>query len=185
MYGGVRKGSMGGLLYKFCVKGINQPQATQKMGNFHPANERLLNMKKFFRKLEHIMEIGGIKKDLVLLAVSAVCVILSLFGLTPKAFDIAWIAVVLCGLPIVLGAVAGLITEFDIRADVLVSIALIASICIGEIFAAGEVAVIMQIGSLLEELTVSRARAGIEKLIDLTPQTARVITDGNEHIVKA
>lgn len=142
-------------------------------------------MKKFFRKLEHIMEIGGIKKDLVLLAVSAVCVILSLFGLTPKAFDIAWIAVVLCGLPIVLGAVAGLITEFDIRADVLVSIALIASICIGEIFAAGEVAVIMQIGSLLEELTVSRARAGIEKLIDLTPQTARVITDGNEHIVKA
>lgn len=42
-------------------------------------------------------------------------------------------------------------------ADVLVSMALIASICIGEIFAVGEVAFIMQLGALLEELTVARA----------------------------
>ena len=31
----------------------------------------------------------------------------------------------------------------------------------------------MQLGDLLEELTVARARAGIEKLVHLTPQTAR------------
>lgn len=43
-------------------------------------------------------------------------------------------------------------------ADVLVSMALIASICIGEIFAAGETAFIMQLGALLEELTVARAQ---------------------------
>lgn len=42
-------------------------------------------------------------------------------------------------------------------ADVLVFMALIASICIGEIFAAGEIAFIMQLGALLEELTVARA----------------------------
>lgn len=40
----------------------------------------------------------------------------------------------------------------------LVSMALIAPICIGEIFAAGEVAFIMQLGALLEELTVARAQ---------------------------
>ena len=67
----------------------------------------------------------------------------------------------------------------------LVSLALIASVCIGEVFAAGEVAFIMQLGGLLEELTVARAHAGIEKLVHLTPQTARVITDGKETAVPA
>ena len=66
-------------------------------------------------------------------------------------------------------AAEGLVTRFDIKADVLVSLALIASVCIGEIFAAGEVAFIMQIGALLEERTVAKARAGIERLVRLTP----------------
>jgi heavy metal translocating P-type ATPase len=82
-------------------------------------------------------------------------------------------------------AVIGLVTAFDIKADVLVSLALIASVCIGEYFAAGEIAVIMQLGGLLEELTVARARAGIEKLVSLTPQTARVIADQVECIIPA
>ena len=43
----------------------------------------------------------------------------------------------------------------------------------------------MQLGSLLEELTVAKARAGIEKLVHLTPQTARVLRDGKENIVPA
>lgn len=91
----------------------------------------------------------------------------------------------LCGLPIVLEAVIGLVTAFDIKADVLVSLALIASVCIGETFAAGEVAFIMQLGALLEELTVAKARAGIEKLVHLTPQTARVLRSGTEEIIPA
>ena len=76
-------------------------------------------------------------------------------------------------------------TEFDIKADVLVSLALIASICIHEDFAAGEVAFIMQLGALLEDMTVAKARAGIEKLVKLTPQTARVLRDGTEKIIPA
>ena len=94
-------------------------------------------------------------------------------------------AIILCGVPIILEAVIGLVTAFDIKADVLVSLALIASVCIGEDFAAGEVAFIMQIGALLEDLTVAKARAGIEKLVHLTPQTARLLTDGGETIVPA
>ena len=76
-------------------------------------------------------------------------------------------------------------TAFDIKADVLVSLALVASVCIGEDFAAGEVAFIMQLGALLEELTVSRARAGIEKLVHLTPRTARVVDGDGEKIIPA
>ena len=100
-------------------------------------------------------------------------------------FDASWAAIILCGIPIILEAVIGLVTAFDIKADVLVSLALIASVCIGEDFAAGEVAFIMQLGGLLEELTVARARAGIEKLVHLTPQTARVITGGKKTAVPA
>ena len=66
-----------------------------------------------------------------------------------------------------------------LKADVLVSLALVASLCIGEIFAAGEVAFIMQLGARLEELTVAKARAGIERLVHLTPRTARVLVITN------
>ena len=117
--------------------------------------------------------------------ISGIALIVSIFDLVPLPFDASWAAIILCGIPIILEAVIGLAAAFDIKADVLVSLALIASVCIGEDFAAGEVAFIMQLGGLLEELTVARARAGIEKLVHLTPQTARVITGGKETAVPA
>ena len=86
-------------------------------------------------------------------------------------------------MPIVLEAVYSLVTKFDIKADVLVSIALIASIFIGEYFAASEVAFIMQLGALLEDLTVAKSRTGIEKLASLTPQTAHLIINGKEQTI--
>jgi heavy metal translocating P-type ATPase len=142
-------------------------------------------LKTFIEKLEEILGVGGTGKDIALLVISAVALICSIFNMIPLPFDLAWIAIVLCGVPIILEAVIGLVTEFDIKADVLVSLALIASVCIGEYFAAGEIAVIMQLGGLLEELTVARARAGIEKLVNLTPQTARVMTDQGESVIPA
>lgn len=143
-------------------------------------------MKNLMKKLEELLEIGGTKKDIVFLVISGISLIISLT--VPDdvfPFDIAWIAIILCGVPIILEAVIGLVTAFDIKADVLVSLALIASVSIGEDFAAGEVAFIMQLGGLLEDLTVAKAREGIEKLVHLTPQTARVIKDGKEKIISA
>lgn len=142
-------------------------------------------MKRAMEKLEHLLELGGIRKDITLLVISGVAVVCSLLGIQLLPFDMAWIAIVLCGIPILLEALTGLVISFDIKADVLVSIALVASVCIGEIFAAGEVAFIMQLGGLLEELTVARARAGIEKLVHLTPQTARVLRGGQEEFIPA
>ena len=142
-------------------------------------------MNKFIEKTEAFMELGGIRKDIAFLVLGGLSLIISLFDLIPLPFDAAWIAIILCGIPIIMEAVIGLITAFDIKADVLVSLALIASVCIGEDFAAGEVAFIMQLGALLEDLTVARARAGIEKLVHLTPRSARVITDDSEKIIPA
>lgn len=142
-------------------------------------------MKNKLEQLEELLGWGGIRKDMVLLILSGLAVLASLIGWSPFPFDMAWIAIILCGIPIILEAVIGLVTAFDIKADVLVSLALIASLCIGEIFAAGEVAFIMQLGALLEEMTVAKARAGIEKLVHLTPQTARVLAKGTEKVIPA
>ena len=142
-------------------------------------------MNAFIDKLEKLLDLGGTKRDIAFLTISGIALAMNLMKIEPFTFTIAWIAIILCGLPIILEAFIGLVTEFDIKADVLVSIALIASICIGEYFAAGEVAFIMQIGALLEDLTVAKARAGIEKLVHLTPQTARVINNGIESVIPA
>ena len=125
------------------------------------------------------------KKDIIFLVLGGISLIISLFDLVPLPFDVAWIAIIFCGIPIIMEAVTGLVTAFDIKADVLVSLALIASVCIGEDFAAGEVAFIMQLGALLEDLTVAKARAGIERLVHLTPRTARVIRGETEEILPA
>ena len=137
------------------------------------------------KTLERFLAWGGIKKEIIFLSISAVALLISLFDLFSLPFDAAWIAIVLCGIPIILEAIIGLVTAFDIKADVLVSIALIASVVIHEDFAAGEIAFIMQLGALLEDITVSKARAGIEKLVHLTPQTARKISQGKESIIPA
>jgi cation transport ATPase len=120
------------------------------------------SVKLAMEKLEHFLELGGTKKDITLLVISGIALIVSIFDLVPLPFDASWAAIILCGIPIILEAVIGLVTAFDIKADVLVSLALIASVCIGEDFA-----------------------AGIEKLVHLTPQTARVILGGKETAVPA
>lgn len=125
------------------------------------------------------------KRTMVFLVISAASVLVSFLDIRPWLLDPAWIAVVLCGLPIIKGAIEGIITEFDIRSDVLVSIALLAAIYIGEVFAAGEVAFIMALGGMLEELTVAKARSGIQKLVNISPRTARKLVEGREQTVPA
>lgn len=136
-------------------------------------------------RLEALLEWGGTKRDITFLIISGLALVASILHLDVFGIDLAWVAIILCGIPIILEAIIGLVTAFDIKADVLVSLALIASIIIGEDFAAGEVAFIMQLGSLLEELTVARARAGIERLVHLTPRTARRIDGDRETVIPA
>ena len=137
------------------------------------------------KTLEKMLEWGGIRRDITFLVISGIALAASLMHIRPAGIDPAWAAIILCGIPIILEAVIGLVTVFDIKADVLVSMALIASVIIGEIFAAGEVAFIMQLGALLEDLTVAKARAGIEKLVHLTPRTARKVSGNSETVIAA
>lgn len=86
----------------------------------------------------------------------------------------------LSGFPILKLGFMGVFVFRDLKAGVLVSIALIAAVAIGEYFAAGEVAFIMMIGELLEVHTVRRARQAVTKLVSLVPRTARVRRNGGE-----
>ena len=121
------------------------------------------------------------KVDILLIIISTVSVIASFI----LSLDyIAWIAVILCGVPIFKECVEGFITELDIKADLLVTLAIIASIVIGEVFAAGEIATIMAIGGFLEEYTVSKTQGRIEELVKMTPQFATRIKNGVEEKIR-
>lgn len=95
--------------------------------------------------------------------------------------DPAWVTVMICGIPLLYLAVWRVIYNKGIRkisSALLISIAMIAAIAIGDLFAAGEVAFIMEIGAILEDMTTNRAKKGLKKLISLAPTQGRRITDG-------
>ncbi|MBR1729428.1 MAG: cation-translocating P-type ATPase, partial [Selenomonadaceae bacterium] len=128
--------------------------------------------------LEEICErLEGVKMTII----SGVSLVIS-FVLSMKEIflpiDPAWIAVLISGLPLIHEAIERLIEREGINkisSPLLISTALIAAILIGDIFAAGEVAFIMALGELLEDMTTDKAKAGLEKLISLEPQQARRI----------
>ncbi|MBR6024626.1 MAG: cation-translocating P-type ATPase [Methanobrevibacter sp.] len=117
------------------------------------------------------------KINMISLAISAISLLASLIL---QIDYLSWIAIILCGTPIFKECIEGLIREFDIKADLLVSIAIIASIIIGETFAAGEIATIMAIGGFLEEYTVKKTQGRIKELVNMTPQFATRIKNGIE-----
>lgn len=131
-----------------------------------------------------------LKRSALMVAVSLVSLMLSFIldhegMIDPEWADPAWVAIILCGVPILWDAATGLVLRHDIKADVLVAMALIASIALGEYFAAGEVAFIMSLGGLLEDYSSEKSRRGIEELAEMVPTRARVIRDGEETEVEA
>ncbi len=124
-------------------------------------------------------------RTIILTIISAIFLLISWLGLLKGIlpFDPALISIIISGTPILFEAAKGLITSFDLKANVLVSIALVASVVIGEYFAAGEIAVIMMIGEILEDRTVRKAQESVKKLIQLTPPVARIRTPEGEREV--
>lgn len=125
--------------------------------------------------------LAGVKMTIVAGVFLVLSLILMLTGKT-TIIDPAWVAIVICGLPLLYLAITRLIFDKWISSALLISMAMLASIGIGEIFAAGEVAFIMSIGALLEDFTVARAKKGIGQLASLAPVQGRVIRkdSGNE-----
>lgn len=115
------------------------------------------------------------------------------FGGTPihlnfLSFDPAWVTVIISGIPLLYLAVWRIIHNPGINkisSALLITIAMFAAIAIGDLFAAGEVAFIMAIGAILEEMTTNRAKKGLKKLISLAPTQGRRLKDGKEGMIPA
>ena len=122
------------------------------------------------------------KIDIIKISISTITLIGSFLLLIDY---LSLVPIILCGIPIFKECIEKLIKEHDIKADLLITIAIIASIIIGETFAAGEIATIMAIGGFLEEYTVSKTQLKIKELVNLTPQKATRIKNGIEEKINA
>ncbi|MDL2237593.1 cation-translocating P-type ATPase [Christensenellaceae bacterium OttesenSCG-928-K19] len=136
--------------------------------------------------MKHIFQLfSGLKMTIVsgmFLGISAVFLLTG----TTVPFDPAWITVLISGLPLAYLAIYRIIYEKGgqkISSALLITIAMVAAISIGELFAAGEVAFIMAIGAILEEKTVEKAKKGITQLLKIAPQQGRRISINKEELI--
>lgn len=117
--------------------------------------------------------------SMIFLLVAGICMVLKIK--TPV--DIASFTIIISGIPVIYKGFKMLFLNKKMTASLLITIAMFAAILTNEIFAAAEVAFIMALGGILEEITIKRARAGIQKLLNLSPKYARVIKDGKEELI--
>lgn len=101
-------------------------------------------------------------------------------GLPPAAVrGLSLASLCLTGLPIVWRAARG-IARLQSNVDELVSLAIVASLVLGEWTSAAIVAFIMVLGSMIEELVSARARRHLEALFEASPRHALLLdADGS------
>lgn len=114
---------------------------------------------------------SGLHFTIISIAFFVLNVVLNLLKIE-TVFKPVWISIFISAFPFFVGAVKNLI-KFKIKNSLLISIAVIASVFVGEYFAAGEIAILMAIGELLEDYTVDRAKKGLNDLISSTPKKAK------------
>lgn len=103
-------------------------------------------------------------------------------------FDPAWVTIIISGIPLLYLAIWRVIYNpgiSKISSALLICIAMFEAIGIGDLFAAGEVAFIMAIGAILEDMTTERAKKGLKKLISLAPTQGRRVANGKEEMISA
>ena len=132
--------------------------------------------------LQKIMGILSTKQSKIVGGIALLC---SFILVKVLKFDIivdpAWITILCCGIPIMYGSIRRLIVMKQIKAGLLISMAMIASIIRGHLFAAGEVVFLMAVGGMLEDFSIARTQKGLSSLIKLVPKKARrILGDAEE-----
>lgn len=100
-------------------------------------------------------------------------------------YDPALLTTLISGFPLAYEAFETLFEKRRLSSELLVTIAMAACVALGEFFAAGEVAFIMILGETLEEMTINRARKGLQKLVALAPVQGRLVVNGQEEMIPA
>lgn len=92
-------------------------------------------------------------------------------------------SVIVGGTPLFIFAAKGLIIRHDITAGVMVSVAMIAAIIVGEYIAAALVVFMMSVGEWMENFTIARANDALRELAKLVPATVTVRRNDREIII--
>ncbi len=100
------------------------------------------------------------------------------FNISPLDL-VLFLSVVINGVPIVIGAIKGMVKK-KINVDELVTIAILACVINGNFMEAAVVSAIMVFGALVEEAVSDGARNAIRQLIELTPKLATIEKQGRE-----
>ncbi len=110
---------------------------------------------------------------------------------TAKLGDAQWpadllmtAAAAVAGVPIVMKAVRALMARV-IGIDLLVSIAAIGAVIIGEYWEAAAVTFLFAIGGALENATLNKTRSALAELVAVAPDTAVVLRDGQQKEIPA
>ncbi len=98
-------------------------------------------------------------------------------------FNPVWVTIFISGIGMFYYAIRNIIINRKITVALLISIAIISSIFIGEYFAAGEIAFIMALGGLLEDYTIKRTNKGINRLLSILPKKACLVKNNDEYYV--
>jgi Cd2+/Zn2+-exporting ATPase len=107
-------------------------------------------------------------------------VVASLMGQTTAANWLFLASALIGGAPIFKLAIVNIVTRFDLTAGVMVSIAMIAALIVGEYSAAALVAFMMLVGEMLENFTIARADHALEELESLVPETVTLRQDDRD-----
>jgi Cd2+/Zn2+-exporting ATPase len=111
-------------------------------------------------------------------AANALFLLLGFIGLLMGRRQVAnWLflaSAVIGGAPIFKLALGNVFRDFDLTAGVMVSIAMVAALVVGEYEAAALVAFMMLVGEMLEDFTVARADNALNELSRLVPSTVTI-----------
>ena len=121
---------------------------------------------------------SGLHFTIISIAFFVLNVVLNLLKIE-TVFKPVWISIFISSFPFLVGAVKNLM-KCKIKNSLLISIAVIASVFVGEYFAAAEIAILMAIGELLEDYTVDRAKKGLNDLISSAPKKAKKLIKTND-----
>lgn len=134
--------------------------------------------------IEKIINFFESKQMLIISAIGAIFSLIFYIKDIQTIYNPGWISIVISGIPIFLSAYSQLFFEKKISSALLITIGIIASISIGEIFAAAEIAFIMALGEMLEDMTIDKSKKGLTTLINLAPTSGKVVKIKNKEEIE-
>ncbi len=112
-------------------------------------------------------------------------ILLSVLSCTVASAVCCVLAVLVAGLPVFMDAVRGLLRRDLLDETFLMSIACIGALALGDFVEAAAVMIFYQVGEYFQRRAVARSRASVRSLMDIRPDTATVLRDGEQLRVDA